>query len=879
MAKKASVYSKVNFVTLKNELFGIMKYLSAEKVNDKLEDDIDWKINKKGGVNPVPVSTLEKKIETQMNTIDTCSKILKVIFEKEGLFDLVKTGIETLTSKLNEIENYYSERPISEMQKRYVTKIFSTGNNITFMVSSREDRINSRTRVLEKIFKVKPLITELENMKEEVIKKGGEKSQNQCYMAKKSPLKTDIFNYHTPEFFINMKSVPDKQSSERGSFILEEKRKCREGINLNGIYIPGSLYMHLNYYNLEGDSVTNPGKKEIMLPTLRDNEWIIFNDYDLCKKQNKLYPLFGARQISKSETEVSLCLGELSMYSPTEAMALFANDNHRDTFVKKARIALLHGEKFIYIPNIDRDWKKNEIRFGMTLQDGNIDLRGTLYIYNTQEGKKIQVGSGKTLSFFLIDEAATAPFKSILDTMEPALMTDLGNLRCSPIIAFTGGETQKAEDAKNLVEYPSIEKQFTMTLNDGKVIGGRFMDGRYRKDCKFASTVSKYTGITTNTWIDDYPIMVTDFDYAIEKINKEREEAAKDPNKNTLVLKKIFFPLTLEEVFLTESNNKFPVDAINSHQKYLKEHYQPLYVEFYRDHLRQVKWRYSDLRPINKFPVTPSDDKSAPVQIFEHPVEKAPLFTYCIGIDPVNKDESNDKIVSLFSIYVYKRMISPLDEFKNQIVASISYRPKELSEAHELALMLAEYYNAIEGVLPEASENSIFQYFFLKRKGQYLADVFDLQCEIAKRKIKGGKKGLPPTTPNQRHYMGILVEGANEEIISVDEEGDETMVMGITKEYDYMLLEEYKAYKGKVTGKGVHDGNYDRIIARGCAETLAKYYDVKYPITSQIPSQKIYKHTDAPKSQRTFFGVIQQQPKDRLFKDSKSPTLPRWMQK
>jgi len=59
------------------------------------------------------------------------------------------------------------------MQKRYLTKEFSKGTPITFMVASREDRIASRTRVLEKIFKIKPLITELENMKEEVILKGG----------------------------------------------------------------------------------------------------------------------------------------------------------------------------------------------------------------------------------------------------------------------------------------------------------------------------------------------------------------------------------------------------------------------------------------------------------------------------------------------------------------------------------------------------------------------------------------------------------------------------------------------------------------------------------------------------------------------------------
>lgn len=171
---KTNIYSKVNFTTLKKELGSIMQYLQSEPVNDDiLTDDIDWKINQKGGVNPSIVSTLEKKIETQLNTVDTCSKILKVIFEKEGLSDLVKNSIETLTAKLEEIELYYENKPISEMEKRYLTKIFSKGKEITFMVASREDRIASRTRVLEKIFKIKPLITELESKKEEVMSKGG----------------------------------------------------------------------------------------------------------------------------------------------------------------------------------------------------------------------------------------------------------------------------------------------------------------------------------------------------------------------------------------------------------------------------------------------------------------------------------------------------------------------------------------------------------------------------------------------------------------------------------------------------------------------------------------------------------------------------------
>jgi len=171
--RKSNIYSKVNFQTLEKELRDTIGYLESEKVDETLEDDIDWKQNQKGGVSPSIVSTIEKKIETQMNTIDTCSKILKVLFEKQGLSEFIKYGIETLTSKLEEIETYYSERPISSINKRHKSMVFGNGKLVTFLACSREDGINSRTKVLEKIFKVKPIITELESMKEEVLLKGG----------------------------------------------------------------------------------------------------------------------------------------------------------------------------------------------------------------------------------------------------------------------------------------------------------------------------------------------------------------------------------------------------------------------------------------------------------------------------------------------------------------------------------------------------------------------------------------------------------------------------------------------------------------------------------------------------------------------------------
>lgn len=685
----------------------------------------------------------------------------------------------------------------------------------------------------------------------------------------KSNLETDIFNYKTPEFYINMKSIPDKTSQERKSFVLEEKRKCREGINIGGIWIPGSLYFHLNYYHLQGDD-EKTGKKAVFLPRLRDNEWIFFNDYEECYRERKIYPYFGLRQAGKSEMIVSLCLRELCLYKETEAMALFASDADKETFVKKISTAITHGEKFIIVPNLDKDWTKTEIRFGLAKRDNSINLRSRLYIYNTQEGKKIQVGSGKSISFLLMDEIAKSSYRAVYDTIEPALLTDYGKLRCTPLFTFTGGEADKAKDAETLIKYPIIDRQFTSILDDGRLIGGRFMDGRYRKDCKKPITLAEYLNKKTNTWLDDYIINVSDFEYAEKIIEKERKDAAESPDSNTLLLKKIFFPLTIDEVFLTESNNHFPTKEIQLHKLQLQD-YKPQYVELYRDQNNKVVWRSSDLTPIFKFPITPKDFKDAPCCMYEPPQDNVPHGTYCIGIDPYNEDTSSDKINSLGAITVYKRMYNPLGEFQNSIVFTWRGRKKEVKQFHELCLQVAEFYNAIEGVLPENEDKTLIQYFFFKKKGHFLADSFELSKQINPLTRSNRLKGLSASTVNQRHYMNLMYAETKDEISTVDEKGEEVLKMGIYKIPDIMLLEEMEKYKGKPAGsRGVHDGNYDSIVAFGHALTLARYYDVKYPSGRWKPVNEEEDNIKKPPQIRTPWGNYTKGHNNLFIKPAKS---------
>lgn len=486
--------------------------------------------------------------------------------------------------------------------------------------------------------------------------------------------------------------------------------------------------------------------------------------------------------------------------------------------------------------------------------------------------------------FIVTHNCGKDDFLSALVATKPAMLGANG-WRTIPICTGTGGNILKAQDAKKLFMNPGVHEFLEFEQENG-LKTGLFMPGWLRQDCKYETVLSKYlisTGrvkdIPDNSELHLIKIKVADKDLAIQKIENELDVLLAAGDTTELNRWKAYYPLKIDDIFLTESNNRFNREAIEQQQAWLADHFEPVYADFYRDMNGKVQWKYSEYRPISKFPVKPNELKYTPVCIYEHPIANAPKFTYCIGIDPVNNNDSTDKVVSLFTIKVFKRMISPLDEYKNQIVASYRGRPKELAEAHELTLLLAEYYNAIEGVLPEASENSIFQYFFMKRKGHYLANSFDMVSEISKGKSSfKGKKGLPATTTNQRHYMHLMVEYAKDELITLDDDGEETMSYGVTKIKDPMLLEEMKMYRSKAPGsKGVHDGNYDSIVSFGCALTLASYYDIKYPLASQIPTKPADNQQVRRASLKTPFGIIERKNNKLSFEGSNKVNLPRWM--
>ena len=296
----------------------------------------------------------------------------------------------------------------------------------------------------------------------------------------KNEIQTDIFNGGTSEFFINMnpKDIPPKDHPDRGDFVRREKQKCREGINIGGVTIPGRLYYHLNFHKIALDILDekiNKVERVITNPYLRDNEWILFNAYEQAVKSKKAIAIGGSRQISKSEFICSSALYEINIFKNTEGLMLFTNDPDKQTFVKKTQLAIANGETFIQKPLIDNNWKNTEIRFGTVNKDNSTDVKARLFLYNTASDNASEIGTGKTLSFFAYEEIAKNNMRASYEAVIPALITPYG-LRCSPILVFC-----VCEGTKVWTNNGALKNIEDLQIEDG-IIGYNSQSKSYSKE-------------------------------------------------------------------------------------------------------------------------------------------------------------------------------------------------------------------------------------------------------------------------------------------------------------------------------------------------------------------------------------------------------------
>lgn len=108
------------------------------------------------------------------------------------------------------------------------------------------------------------------------------------------------------EFYVNMKNPPvwndlfgwEDQDDDVKQFFTEEAYKVKNGVTINGTFIPPWLYWHVNFFPVFQDLPN--GERVPAISRLRDNEWFFSEMYQRARQEKKGLGMFGTRRFGKA---------------------------------------------------------------------------------------------------------------------------------------------------------------------------------------------------------------------------------------------------------------------------------------------------------------------------------------------------------------------------------------------------------------------------------------------------------------------------------------------------------------------------------------------------------------------------------------------------
>lgn len=525
-----------------------------------------------------------------------------------------------------------------------------------------------------------------------------------------------------------------------------------------------------------------------------------------------------------------------------------------------------HVHPFFRINRTKTDWSSGVI-LGKRMSNGVRDVHAMISIANINMGRKTstQKTAGLTPATSIFDEVGKGPIKKPYTAAMPSYNTPYG-WRLSPILAGTGGEVELSKDAQEMFADPET---YNLLVMDWDILNRRAMKGKTWKERKWAMFVPGQmanSGVKRTIGLGDYlgkpddkklnkiKIDATDFEASTNKLNEERKKLS-TKDRVAYTSHTMFYPFTIDDCFLSSSQNLFPVEYAIKHKNDLIEsgQYSGMLCDVFLESGNKLGTTKSN-KQLAGFPFS-GGVIDAPVQIFEMPQSnRFDDFIYVAGQDPYKQAKSDTP--SLGSFYVFKRRVGIRDPYAYRIVASYVSRPSSIDQFCRTCEVLQKGYGAI--CLMENADQMYEQY--LNRKSGMPASFFLFAGEaIANKYVKAGsrqnsKLGLYPTPGNQNLLFSCVVDYCWQDfVIGYDDStGLDITVKGIELIDDIALLDEIIQYKPGL--------NVDRIISFGHALVLARYFDDNnYMPKSKIDEMNNARKEDAYKHHEVYasaFGSV-----------------------
>lgn len=614
----------------------------------------------------------------------------------------------------------------------------------------------------------------------------------------------------TSDWHINQKVLPGEDSAEYDDYYAYQEELCKNGCYVDGIYINGYLYFHLNFWNTDVDFPNPNGGKPIQKythPILRDNEWIIFNAIEKAEKEGKGLCVMGARRISKSTFMSSYLSHGATFDEGSQNVIAASNAGDIKLLTDKIDKGLNHLPDYYQWQRIEDDWKK-QVTLGFKDKSNKRFPFSYIMMRNLDNGNNEEAIAGTKPRKLIWDEIGKSGMKKAFQAALPGFSTPYG-WTCSPILVGTGGDMDNFLDAKelftspeayNFLEFPHATKE--------KITHGLFLGAKYRLEGKESTTFAEFIGKPESKELQKIPMQISNEEKALGITNRDLEVRRLAGDISAYNKEKMYFPIEAEDVFVSGNSNMFNAEAIKKQIQFVRDKgITGRYVEMVHDGV-SIRAKTSNKKPITDFPTPKNADLDAPIVMWEDAISDSKFALYVAGHDSYQKDGQTIHSDSLGSLYIYKRIYSLAgDGFQDMLVASYVARPESKTYFNEQCRLLIKYYNAF--TLAENNEISFIDYMKSKNDAvKYLAPQPNWLKAMTPFSTQNQTFGVSRSSDKVQSFLEDLTGNYIDEVIDreLDKEGSVIReTIGVSRIYDIPLLQELLTYE---RGK-----NADRYVA------------------------------------------------------------------
>lgn len=589
-------------------------------------------------------------------------------------------------------------------------------------------------------------------------------------------------------------------SKEYKDHWLLERRKCEQGIIVDGVYISGTCYFFWNYCR-----IPNKIEGKETFPEIWDGHYhtdlyhelaeLFGEDVAFTKARQKGLSLYEVARLTKQmwfgNKDMLKIVAQEEEYVLGEWSILQTYRNHLNDHTGWFRA---------FSPDESLNWEQKRLVTEGTTNKKPVFKGNFCKIKGLTTKMNVTKGVGGSARYIYITEAGiNKKLLKVKEYVDPNMK--MGNVKTGMFIAVGSvGETSDCQDLMELCFNPKAHNiRVVKSISDEKEEETSFFfpeEWNYTHQDEDTGEIIKCYDKDGNSNIQ----------LAIELIEKEDEKQKSKKDAVSYRLWKSQHPRTLKDAFDQRESNPFPTDILKEQEKLLIGE-KPIIVSLERDFHGKITHKFCDDVPISKIKPNPNENNKGAIVVYEFPIDKPPFGLYYAGIDPIyNLDTSTSTSLMAIAVWIgtHERDGKIVEPYP---VCQYIGRHRNVRDTYEQCLKIIEWYNARTAV--ESNVKDFTEWVIRQGKARFLMRRRELTVinELTPNSTVRDEIGVRMIDPLKTRALEKVIAWLQLPIAtSFDmETGESKDIYNVSKIKDSMWIKEMLQYNPKL--------NTDRLVA------------------------------------------------------------------